>query len=148
MVRALLDANVLISAAIRPSGPPGLLLHALLTHAAFELVLSEAIVDEVAQAMTRPKVRRYLRDPGEVHSWLADIVALADVVEDTGSVGGVSRDPDDDVVLAAAIEGRAEAIVTGDDDLLSLGEYEGIAIVSLRQFLATIKGPGRLQGPP
>lgn len=98
--------------------------------------------------MTRPTIRRYLRDPGAVHSWLADLVALADVVEDTGSVGGVSRDPDDDVVLAAAVEGRAEAIVTGDDDLLSLREYEGIAIVTPRRFLATLEGPGRLQGPP
>ena len=47
----------------------------------------------------------------------------------------VCRDPDDDWVLATALAGRAEAIVTGDADLLVLGAFEGIAILSPRQFI-------------
>jgi putative PIN family toxin of toxin-antitoxin system len=139
MVRALLDANVLISAAIRPSGAPGQVITALLVRRAFELVLSPALVAEVETAFRLPKIRKYLRNPNQARLWLADLVAIADLVPDTGGVVGVCRDPDDDVVLAAAIEGRAAAIVTGDDDLLVLGEYDGIVIVPPRAFVELIK---------
>jgi predicted nucleic acid-binding protein len=53
----------------------------------------------------------------------------------------VSRDPDDDNVLAAANAGRCEAIVTGDKDLLVLGEFAGIPILTPRQFFDSA-GPG------
>ena len=138
MVRALLDANVLISAAIRPSGPPGQILTALLASQAFELVLSPAIILEVETALEMPKVRKYLREPDEVRRWLADLVVVADLVQDMGSVTGVCRDPADDVVLAAALEGRADMIVTGDADLLTLGEYVRVGIVTSRAFLELI----------
>ena len=45
------------------------------------------------------------------------------------------RDPDDDWVLATAVAGQAEAIVTGDGDLLALGKYQGVAILTPRQFI-------------
>jgi putative PIN family toxin of toxin-antitoxin system len=48
------------------------------------------------------------------------------------------RDPDDDWVLATALAGEAEAIITGDDDLLALGVYRGVAILSPRQFIERI----------
>ena len=140
MVRAILDANVLISAAIRPSGPPGQILVALFARQAFELVLSPTIVEEVETALGSAKMRRYVRQPREARLLLADAMAVADLVQDTGGVTGVCRDPDDDVVLAAAVEGRAGVIVTGDNDLLALREYEGIAIVTPRAFLDFLNG--------
>jgi putative PIN family toxin of toxin-antitoxin system len=136
--RALLDANVLLSAAIRPSGPPGMIVAALLARDVFELVISPAIVAEVETALRLPKIRRYLREPDEALSWLADLVALADLVSDTDRAKGACRDPDDDAVLAAAMEGRAAVIVTGDADLLVLGEYQGVAIMTPREFLEFI----------
>jgi putative PIN family toxin of toxin-antitoxin system len=51
----------------------------------------------------------------------------------------VCRDPDDDVVLATAVVGRAEAIVTGDDDLLVLRSHAGIPILTPRQFLERLR---------
>lgn len=51
----------------------------------------------------------------------------------------VSRDPDDNRVLEAAVAGGADAIVSGDDDLLSLGEYEGIPIVTAVRFLLMLE---------
>jgi putative PIN family toxin of toxin-antitoxin system len=138
LARVALDANVLISAAIRPSGAPGQIVMLLLARAAFDLVLSPAIVREVDAALQSTQIKRYLHDPKDALLWLADIVALADLVEDTGRAKGVCRDPADDAVLGAALEGRASAIVTGDDDLLSIGEFEGVAIVTPRAFLDSI----------
>ncbi len=139
-MRALLDANVLISAVIRPSGTPGLIVAALVERDAFELVLSPGIVAEVEAALKLRKVRRYLREPDEALLWLADLAALADLTDDTGRAKGVCRDPADDAVLSAAIEGRADAIVTGDADLLVLEEHDGIAIVTPHAFLDLLRG--------
>ena len=51
----------------------------------------------------------------------------------------VSRDPDDNRILEAAVAGAADYIVTGDQDLLVLGEFEGIAIVTPTRFLAILR---------
>ncbi len=133
-MRALLDANVLVSAVIRPRGTPGLVIAALLERHAFELVLSPRIVAEVEAALKLQKIRKYLREPEDALLWLADLAALADLADDTGRAKGVCRDPEDDAVLSAAIEGRADVIVTGDADLLALEEHEGIAILTPRAF--------------
>jgi putative PIN family toxin of toxin-antitoxin system len=113
---------------------------ALFRRNAFELVLSPALIAEIETALRRPKIRRYFLRPKEALLWLEDLVTIADLVRDTGDVAGVSRDPADDVILAAAIEGRANVIVTGDEDLLILEEHQGVAIVTPRRFLNTIEG--------
>lgn len=138
-MNALAHNNHSISAAIRPSGPPGQILIALFARQAFELVLSPTITGDVQKALRSKKIRKYLQQPAQALLLLADVAVLADVVPDTGSVSGVCRDPDDNAVLAAAVEGRASVIVTGDDDLLTLREYEGIAILTSRAFLQFVK---------
>jgi predicted nucleic acid-binding protein len=60
------------------------------------------------------------------------------VLADLPAIEPVCRDPDDDHVLAAALAARAEVIVTGDADLLVLGAYQGIQILSVRAFLAEL----------
>ena len=135
MVRAVLDANVFVSAAIHPEGPPGRIIERFLRTDVFTLVLSDAIVDEVMRALAYPKVRRYVRRGLDAALWMEDLVLLADVVLDTVQVTGVSKDADDDKYLAAAIAGRASLVVTGDPHLLTVGEYEGVRIVTPRAFL-------------
>lgn len=83
-MRALLDADVLISASIRPSGTPGLIIAALLARDAFELVLSPSVIGKVEAALKLPKIRKYLADPDAALLWLADLAALADLADDTG----------------------------------------------------------------
>lgn len=53
----------------------------------------------------------------------------------------VSRDPKDDKFLEVAVEGRADVIVTGDEDLLVLDPYESIPIVGAREFLEMLESP-------
>jgi putative PIN family toxin of toxin-antitoxin system len=133
--RAVLDANVYVSAAIRPEGPPGRILERFVRESAFDLVLSPAIVDEVLRALTYPKVRKHIRAEVNPQVWFQDIAVLADVVAGDYQLHGVSKNPDDDKYIAAAVEGRAPFVVTGDPDLLNLKEHAGVRIVSPRQFL-------------
>jgi len=135
MPRAVLDANVYVSAAVRADGPPGQIIEQFLRDAAFEIVVSQAIVDEVLRALAYPKVRKYIRRGLDPELWFEDIVVLAQFVAGEYEVAGVSDDPDDDKYIAAAVEGRAAFVVTGDPDLLALKEHEGIRIVSPRTFL-------------
>jgi uncharacterized protein len=135
VLRAVLDANVYASAAIRPEGPPGLVIQRFLRDGAFELVLSAAIVAEVLGALAYPKVRRLLGVGLDAALWFEDILVLADLVADVPIVAGVCADRDDDKYVAAALGGRASFIVTGDRKLLAIGEYANVAVVSPRVFL-------------
>ena len=139
MFRAVLDANVYISAAIRPEGPPGQIIERFLRESAFELVVSPTIVDEVLRGLRYPRVTRDIRAELEPETWLTGIVLLADLVAGDYVVSGVSEDPDDDKYLAAAVEGRATRLVTGDPDLLRVGEHAGVHIVNPRAFLETLR---------
>ena len=135
MLRAVLDANVFLSAAIHPGGPPGRIIEGFLRAEVFTLVLSGAIVAEVLRALEYPKVRRYIRREIDPSLWFEDLVVLAELVPGASQLAGVSKDPDDDKYLAAAVEGRASFVVTGDPHLLAIDQYEGIRIVTPRTFL-------------
>jgi len=135
VIRAVLDANIYVSAAVRPQGPPGQIVDRFLRGGAFEIVMSQAIVEEVLRALTYPRVRKYIQPGLDAELWFEDIVVLSHLVAGEREFEGVSKDPDDDKYIAAAIEGRAGFVVAGDSDLLDLKEYEGIRIVSPRVFL-------------
>jgi putative PIN family toxin of toxin-antitoxin system len=135
LLRAVLDANVYVSAALRPEGPPGRIIERFLRGSDFEIVLAPGIVDEALRALSYPKVRRLMRRGSDPLLWFEDIIVLADLVAGARIVSGVCVDGDDDKYLAAALEGRASCIVTGDRHLLVLDEYQGVRIVSPRTFL-------------
>ena len=135
MVRAVLDAIVYVSALIQPEGTPGLLIERFLRDEAFEVVISPGVVDEVLRVLTYSKIRKLIRAGADPELWFEDIVALGDMVAGDLHVSGVCEDPDDDKYLAAALEGRAAYVVTGDQRFLELREYEGVQIVKPRAFL-------------
>jgi putative PIN family toxin of toxin-antitoxin system len=135
VIRAVLDANVYVSTAVRPEGPPGRIIERFLRAAAFEIVMSQAIVEEVLRALGYPTVRKYIRPGLDAELWFEDIVVLSQLVAGDQTLQGAGRDPDDDKYLKMAMEGRAGFVVAGDADLLDLKEYGGIRIVSPRVFL-------------
>jgi uncharacterized protein len=139
-VRAVLDANIFASALMRPQGPPGRVLGLLLRQRVFELVMSPAILEEVARVLHYPKVRKCIAATDEkLDLWLAALDLISVPVEGSLEVKAVAADPDDDKYLAAAVEGMAEFVVSGDDHLLSLGTYEGVRIIRARAFLEVLK---------
>jgi putative PIN family toxin of toxin-antitoxin system len=135
VIRAVLDANVYVSAAVRPEGTPGQIVDRFFRGGLFEIVVSQAIVEEVLRALGYPKVSKYIRPGLDPELWFEDIVVLSHLVVGDPEFEGACKDPDDDKYIAAAIEGRAGFVVAGDSDLLNLKEYDGIRIVSPRVFL-------------
>ena len=141
MLRAVLDANVYASACVRPEGTPGQVIERFLRHAAFELVLSTEIAAEVLHSLAYPKVLKAARSRTEPELWFEDILVLAEMIPEEHQVAGISADPDDDKYVAAAIEGRAAFVVSGDPDLLEIGEHQGVRFVTPRAFLDLLVGP-------
>ncbi|MBI3017130.1 MAG: putative toxin-antitoxin system toxin component, PIN family [Deltaproteobacteria bacterium] len=135
-LRAVLDANIFASALIKPSGPPGHILKIFLENQAFELILSKPIIQEINRCLTYPKIKKYiLLTQDEIQLWLTAIELLSDTVESSLSLDISLMDPEDEKYIVAALEGKASTIVSGDHHLLTLGEYEGISIVTPRDFL-------------
>ena len=140
MIRVVLDANIFVSAYIRPEGPPGQIVERFVRDAAFEVVLTGPIVEEILQALSYSKVQKAARSKTDPELWFEDIVVLSQLVAGGVEVPRLCSDPDDDKYVAAAVEGRAAFVVTGDPDLLTLGEHEGIRIVTPRLFLSLLTG--------
>ena len=139
MLRAVLDANVIISALIQPKGASGRIVASLLEESSFELVVSPAILAELRRSLTYPKVRKYIKASDEdLDLAVAALALVAQPVEGILRVNVVAEDPDDNKYIEAALEGRAQFIVTGDSHLKSLKSYRGIRIVTPRVFLELI----------
>jgi uncharacterized protein len=135
LLRAVLDANVIISALIQSKGASGQILTSLLDANSFELIVSPAILAELRRSLSYPKVRKYIKSSDEdLDLWLASIELIAQPVAGNMRIHAVAEDPDNDKYIEAAVEGLAQFVVTGDKHLLSLKSYENIRIVTPRVF--------------
>jgi uncharacterized protein len=134
VLRAVLDTNVIISGLIRPQGTPGLLLESLVLDNAFEVIVSSELLEELRRAVHYEKVRpRIALSDDELELRLSMLDVLGIPVEPK-PLSGAASDPDDDHVLAAAVEGGAGYVVTGDAGLLELREYQRILMVTPKHF--------------
>jgi putative PIN family toxin of toxin-antitoxin system len=133
--RVVLDANVVVSALIRPEGPPGRVVHRF-ARGEFDVVASPAILAEYRRSLGYPKVRKRLElTDDQIELFVVAVEILALHVEPPFAVAAIPTDPDDEIYVAAAQEGRAEYIVTGDRHLLDLGALEDVTILTPRAFL-------------
>jgi len=139
MIRAVLDVNVLISALISPRGVPAQVLDAWRAER-FVVVTSEAILAEFQRVLARPQLRnRYGLTPSRVERLVRGLRQFALMTPGEQQVRGVARDPDDDMLLACAVEGGADYLVTGDKGLLELHEHEGVQMVAPADFIRMLQ---------
>jgi uncharacterized protein len=136
-VKVVADTNVLVSGLIWP-GPPASFLDAA-SRRHFHLLTSEDLLAELEGVLSRPHLQQRLHVRGRT---VAEVMAkqrvLATVVQPANIPAPAElRDLKDLPVLRCAVGGQAQAIVTGDKDLLVLKEFEGVVIVTPRHFLAT-----------
>lgn len=128
-MRVLLDTNVLVSAIHFDSSNPRKALERVL-HGQHRLVTSPVLMTELEEVLV--EVGGW--EPAQAHAARLLVEDIADVVTPLNNPS-ICRDPDDDEVLGVADSGGVDAVVTGDKDLLALGEYANARILPPREFL-------------
>jgi len=131
VIRVVLDTNVLVSALLFG----GMLdrLVAKWKSGVVVPVFSRATFDEFRRVLAYP---RFALTESEIRVLIEDeVLPYFDVVEPPEEIRGVCRDPGDDFFLSCAVAARAHAIVSGDKDLLDMGCFREIPIISVRDFL-------------
>ena len=136
MLRVVLDTNQFVSSVLVRQGLPAQVLDAW-QRREFLLITSPSIIAEVRSTLNYPRIRhKYPLTDNDVKRLVTLLEHDALVVPGEVDVtSAIPADPMDDMVLACAIKGQADLIVSGDHHLLDLGEYQGIPIITARKFL-------------
>ncbi|MDX2223972.1 MAG: putative toxin-antitoxin system toxin component, PIN family [Rhodospirillaceae bacterium] len=136
-VLVVVDTNVLISGLLW-RGPPHTLLQRI-RNGRLRLSSSPALLRELEAVFRRTKFQASINASGlEIPQVMAELTLIAEVIEPPSLPMPVSRDPDDDEVLALAIAARADLIVSGDKDLRAIGSFAGIPIVDSADALVRL----------
>ena len=138
-MRIVIDTNVLLSGLLWQGAP-----HTLFNQArdgTVDLFMSQVLMDELARVIARQKfagiLQRTSRTPERI---LTELRTFAELVAAPPLPQPVCRDPDDDAVLACALAAQVDLIVSGDDDLLVLEQFEGMRIVTPAQAVKLVGG--------
>jgi putative PIN family toxin of toxin-antitoxin system len=133
-MRAVVDSNILIRAVIKPGGTVGPVLRRLV-RGDYVLVYSRPLLAELLEKLELPRIKeKYSITDDDIADLIALFVLRGDLVIPEIQVTSC-RDPEDNMVIEAALAGEAPWVVTGDEDLLTLGTYETVSFVTPRAFL-------------
>lgn len=137
-MRAVLDTNVVVSGVIKKEGPPGQILRLLLEERKFIAVTSVEILAEIRAVLCREKIRKYHAWTDEQIDVFVAFLYAQSIVTQGQLTANITADFDDNKFLACAQEGKADYLVTGDDDLLQVNNYESTRIIPPAAFLALL----------
>lgn len=126
-MRIVLDTNVLIAALIARGVCCDLVEHCVQRHT---IVASAFILNELRKHLAG----KFKYDPQEAEDAVSLFQSVVELVVPAEMDAGICRDPDDDMILATALSGNAQCIVTGDKDLLALRQFHAIRIISPAEF--------------
>jgi len=136
MKKIVLDTNILISGVIA-SGYSAAILDAV-RKGRFTMVTSAHLLEEFSDVISRRRIaRKYPGAAQEAEALLDFFRSYASMAPGIPGPEKVSPDRDDDFVLACALDGGADCIVSGDPHLLGLKSYKGIPILTPREFVET-----------
>ena len=134
-MRFVFDTNVIVSALLFKDSLPRLAFDAALDRG--KILISTPVLEELERVLSREKFNRYV---GAIdrNRFLAALVKESEWVAVTTSVN-VCRDPKDNKFLELALSGGANALITGDTDLLALGTFRGIDVLNPESFQRRVK---------
>lgn len=135
-IRAVLDTNLFVSGLFSSYGSVAKLQQLWLS-GAFELAVSEEILQEIGETLQKPHIQKQLHfKPEEIYGILELIREKAFIVtKDRYKTERIVEDPDDNKFLGCALEAKAYYVVSGDSHLLSLKHFHGIQIVDASTFV-------------
>jgi putative PIN family toxin of toxin-antitoxin system len=122
VIRAVLDTNVYVAAVLSRTGAPAQLVTAL-AEGLYDAVACPLLLGELEAVLSRPKIASRVT-PETARDYLAWLSRVVAVEADPTPIPRVCADPGDDYLLALAVSGRAQVIVSGDAHLLDLTSAE------------------------
>jgi putative PIN family toxin of toxin-antitoxin system len=137
-LRAVFDTNVLISYLLTHRPPIATLIDGYVAREEIVLVTAPELLEELDRVLRYPRLQRYYREE-ERTRFVALLLALSELVELPEEIPRICRDPDDDRVIACAVAGEADAIVSGDEDLLALERVSDIPVLSPAELLTRME---------
>ena len=133
-MRAVVDTNVLLRALIEPQGSVGPVLLRL-RRGDYVLLYSQPLLEELVDVLNRPRIRqKYRLTDQDIETVFGLVLLRGEAIVPQRRIAAC-RDPRDDKFLEVAVEGIADVIVSGDEDLLVLHPFAGIPVVSPGAFL-------------
>ncbi len=129
--RIVIDTNVYVSRFYWPNSIPGRVV--VMAVRQDRTLISTPTWMELCDVIRRPKFARYAK-PGLLDTYLADVRLAAEQIHPPTPIRAC-RDPRDDKFLEVAVHGRANAIITGDRDLLDLHPFRGISILTPATYI-------------
>lgn len=140
-VRAVIDTNVFVSGLFASQGHT-FQLQELWLSGAFELVVSEQILNEIHRTLLKPQIKQRLQLQDGEQALIVELIRqkAAIVTTDRYRTDKIAEDPTDNKFLACALEADADYIVSGDNHLLSLKHFHRIQIVDAAIFIEEVKG--------
>jgi uncharacterized protein len=134
VLKATADTNILVSALVFGRGKPDQFLRMALT-GKISLTVSQPILDEMADVLAR----KFDASPGTIEAAIATVRDAARTVIPAVKLEVVKEDPADDKIIECAVTAGSDYIVSGDKDLLRLGRYDSIRILTVSDFLAMMQ---------
>jgi len=142
-MRVVIDPNLLVSYLLTHRGPIAQILDVHLAREDFTLLVCPQLLEELDLVLQYAKFQRYFNDETRLR-FVALIAALGELVDVPDELPRVVRDPNDDYLIACALTGEADFIISGDKDVLDLKMVGRIQIVSARYFVdETVGKPER-----
>jgi putative PIN family toxin of toxin-antitoxin system len=137
-MRAVIDTNIMVRAMLNPAGSVGPVVD-FLRDGHYLLLYSQATLNELIDVLGRPRmVQRYGVNADETAALCALVIRRGESVSPAQAVTAC-RDQKDNKFLEVAVSGRADVIVTGDEDLRVLDPFEGIPIIQSSEFLRLVR---------
>lgn len=138
-MKVVLDANIYVSSQISTLGNPGQIV-AFWKDRTFEVLISQAIVEEIGRVLRYPRiVKRHKQGEEAIQRFLELLSTEAVLVNPKVTLDVVKDDETDNRYLECAVAGKVHYIISGDEHLLVLGEYQGIIILSPAAFVAMLR---------
>jgi len=144
-MRIVLDTNVLVSAILSPESTSAQIIKLVLEDT-LNLVISPDMLEETDRVLRYPKLLKRMKKNGivlkEVNDFIEKMSKTAVITQGKLKISAIKDYRSDNKILACAIEGEADFIISGDHHLIELKEFQGIPIVNPATFAEIVRREG------